>query len=350
MKISEFDFKLPPELVAQYPAVPRDSSRLLEIGDRLQDRLLIELPQLLKAGDLLVYNDTRVIKARLYGKRGAAAVEVTLHKPAPSAPPDSSTWRAFARPAKKLRPGDVVEFGQGFAATVMEKGDSGEVTLRFPLAAHDLFAALECHGHTPLPPYIRRGRDEARDEADYQTVWGTQPGAVAASTAGLHFTPRLLAALDEAGVARVAVTLHVGAGTFLPVKVEDTDEHVMHAEWGAITDAAATVIEAARARGGRIVAVGTTALRLLEAAARADGRVRPWSGETAIFIIPGFRFRVVDMLLTNFHLPRSTLFMLVAAFAGLDRMKGAYAHAIDARYRFYSYGDCCLLDRAGAAT
>jgi S-adenosylmethionine:tRNA ribosyltransferase-isomerase len=349
MKVAEFDFELPPNLVAQHPAVPRDSARLLEVGERLQDRTLLDLPRLLKAGDLLVYNDTRVIKARLYGKRGTATVEVTLHKPVLPAPAGGSIWRAFARPAKKLRPGDVVEFAPGFAATVAAKGDSGEVTLQFSLAAHDLFTALERHGHTPLPPYIRRGRDEARDEADYQTVWGTQPGAVAASTAGLHFTPGLIAALDDAGITRTAVTLHVGAGTFLPVKVDDTDDHVMHAEWGAITDAAATAIENARTRGGRIVAVGTTALRLLETAARADGHVRPWSGETAIFITPGFRFRVVDILLTNFHLPRSTLFMLVAAFAGLERMKAAYAHAIAERYRFYSYGDGCLLQRGAAS-
>jgi S-adenosylmethionine:tRNA ribosyltransferase-isomerase len=350
MKVTDFDFELPPELVAQHPAVPRDSARLLEIGARLQDRTLLDLPRLLRAGDLLVYNDTRVIKARLQGRRGTAAVEVTLHKAVPTAAGDGAVWRAFARPAKKLRPGDVVEFAPGFAATVSEKGESGEVTLQFALTPTDLFAALEQYGHTPLPPYIRQGRDDARDAADYQTVWGTQPGAVAASTAGLHFTPRLIQALDEAGIARTAVTLHVGAGTFLPVKVEDTEDHVMHAEWGSISPAAVAAIEAARARSGRIVAIGTTALRLLETAARADGRIRPWSGETAIFITPGFRFRMVDMLLTNFHLPRSTLFMLVSAFAGLERMKAAYTHAIAARYRFYSYGDGCLLHRAGTAS
>ncbi|HEX9463308.1 MAG TPA: tRNA preQ1(34) S-adenosylmethionine ribosyltransferase-isomerase QueA [Alphaproteobacteria bacterium] len=345
MKVSEFDFELSPELIAQHPASPRDAARLLEIGDELADRMLADLPRLLRAGDVLVYNDTRVIKARLHGRRRGAAVEVTLHKRAAAG--DGAMWLAFARPAKKLRPGDVIEFAPGFTATVTEKGEAGEVSLRFPCGGSELLAALDRHGHMPLPPYIRRGKaGDPADAADYQTIWARSPGAVAASTAGLHFTERLAAALDSAGIRRLAVTLHVGAGTFLPVKVDDTDQHVMHAEWGEVTEATAAAIEAARAAGGRIVAVGTTALRLLETVAAAGGRVRAWSGETDIFIVPGFRFRVVDMLLTNFHLPRSTLFMLVSAFAGLERMRAAYGHAIRERYRFYSYGDACLVHRA----
>jgi len=352
MKVTDFDFELPPDLVAQHPASPRDTARLLEVGPlpddpvALHDRTLLDLPRLLRPGDLLVYNDTRVIKARLHGRRGAAGVEVTLHKR--ESVDTGARWRAFARPAKKLKAGDVIEFAPGFVASVAAKGEAGEVTLDFPLTGSEFFSALERHGVMPLPPYIRRGKSgDKLDEADYQTIWGDKPGAVAASTAGLHFTERLAASLDAAGIPRVAVTLHVGAGTFLPVKVDDTDDHVMHAEWGEISAATAAAIEAARAAGGRIVAVGTTALRLLETVAAAAGRVDAWSGETDIFIVPGFRFRVVDMLLTNFHLPRSTLFMLVAAFAGLERMRMAYAHAIRERYRFYSYGDACLLHRAG---
>ena len=345
MKVADFDFVLPPELVAQHPARPRDSARLLEVGAGLTDRLVSDLPQALRPGDVLVYNDTKVIKARLSGRRGAASVEVTLHKRLPAEA--GSLWRAFARPAKKLKRGDVIEFAPGFVAEVTEKREAGEITLAFPLAAAEFHAALDRHGIMPLPPYIKRVRTgDPLDAADYQTLWGERPGAVAASTAGLHFTERLLVALDGAGIRRVALTLHVGAGTFLPVKVEDTEHHVMHAEWGAITPEAAAAIEGVRAHGGRVVAVGTTALRLLETVAAADGKVAPWSGETDIFIVPGFRFRAVDMLLTNFHLPRSTLFMLVAAFAGLDRMRSAYAHAIKERYRFYSYGDACLLHRA----
>ena len=339
MKVDEFDFELPLERIAQHPAVPRDSARLLEVGKALNDRLVTDLPRLLQRGDLLVYNDTRVIKARLYGKRGATSVSVTLHKAGAG-----GVWQAFARPARKLRVADVVDFGPGFSAEVVAKGEGGEVSLRFSLQPRELMAALERHGHMPLPPYIKRTADtDAADVADYQTVWGIHAGAVAASTAGFHFTPRLLDALEKAGIARSAVTLHVGAGTFLPVKVSDTQEHKMHAEWGEIGASTVAAIEETRARGGRVVSVGTTALRVLETVSREDGALRPWSGETDIFITPGFRFRTVDMLLTNFHLPRSTLFMLVAAFAGLERMKDAYAHAIQQEYRFYSYGDCCLL-------
>lgn len=344
MKVAEFDFDLPPDLIAQHPMEPRDAARLLRIGSTLEDRVIADLPRLLKRGDLLVYNNTRVLKSRLEGWRGAAGVEVTLHKRV-----REGVWKAFARPAKKLRVGDQVEFATGFTAMVAAKGDFGEHELDFRRSDETLLGALQRYGIMPLPPYIKRGTGgDAQDESDYQTIWAENPGAVAASTAGFHFTPRLLEALDAAGIARTAVTLHVGAGTFLPVKVEDTRDHVMHSEWGEITAPVALAIEEARARGGRIVSVGTTALRVLETAATEADRVGAWSGETAIFITPGFRFRAVDMLLTNFHLPRSTLFMLVAAFAGLARMKQAYAHAIAARYRFYSYGDACLLDRKGA--
>src|SRR5689334_23467 len=345
MKVSEFDFDLPQGLIADRPAVPRDAARLLVVESGLADRHVRDLPDLLRPGDLLVVNDTRVIAARLAGRRGAARVELTLHKAAGPA-----TWRAFARPARRLKVGDHVVFAEGFAADIAAKGEGGEVTLRFDCDGRDLLAALARHGAMPLPPYIKRpGGPDERDRRDYQTAFATHEGAVAAPTAGLHFTPDLLAALDRAGIGRVALTLHVGAGTFLPVKAEDTDDHVMHAESGRLAAAAAAAINGARAAGGRIVAVGTTSLRLLESAAAADGSVAPFDGETAIFITPGYRFRAVDLLLTNFHLPRSTLFMLVAAFAGLARMRAAYAHAIERGYRFYSYGDCCLLSRSGAA-
>jgi S-adenosylmethionine:tRNA ribosyltransferase-isomerase len=342
MKVSDFDFELPPALIATRPAEPRDSARLLHVGARLADRLVSDLPGLLRPGDLLVVNDTRVIPARLDGRRGEARVELTLHK---ADGPDR--WRAFARPAKRLRPGDRVALGDGFAATVAGKGEGGEVTLAFDRGGAELIAALARHGRMPLPPYIKRPGD-ARDAADYQTAFSARDGAVAAPTAGLHFTPRLLAGLEAAGIGRVAVTLHVGAGTFLPVKVEDTADHVMHAEWGEVSAAAAAAIAAARRRGGRVVAVGTTSLRLLESAAGDDGTVAPFAGDTALFITPGYRFKAVDLLLTNFHLPRSTLFMLVAAFAGLARMRAAYEHAKAAGYRFYSYGDACLLEREDA--
>jgi S-adenosylmethionine:tRNA ribosyltransferase-isomerase len=272
-------------------------------------------------------------------------VEVTLHQRV-----DDRTWRAFARPGKRLRVGDVITFAPGFSAEVQEKGEGGEVALVFNCAQGTLMQALERHGRMPLPPYIKRVKGgDPRDDADYQAVWSRREGAVAASTAGLHFTPPLLAALDAAGVKRAAITLHVGAGTFLPVKTEIVEEHKMHAEWGEISADTAAMLNAAREAGGRIVAVGTTALRVLETVAQQAGRIAPWQGETRLFVLPGFTFRAVDLLLTNFHLPRSTLFMLVAAFAGLERMKAAYAHAVAARYRFFSYGDACLLHPAGAA-
>ena len=341
MRVDEFDFELPRELIADRPAAPRDSARLLEVrADGLADRTVRDLPGLLGPGDLLVFNDTKVIPARLAGRRGAAAIEVTLHK---MEGPDR--WRAFARPAKRLKPGDRIVFAEDFAADVAEKGEAGEVALAFDRGGAALLAALERHGQMPLPPYMGRDAD-ARDRTDYQTLFAAREGAVAAPTAGLHFTPALLAALDARGIGRVTVTLHVGAGTFLPVKVEDTGDHVMHAEWGEIGADAAAAINAARAKGGRVVAIGTTSLRLLETVAKDDGTVQPFIGETDIFITPGYRFKAADVLVTNFHLPRSTLFMLVAAFAGLERMKAAYEHAKAARYRFYSYGDACLLHRS----
>ncbi len=341
MRVDDFDFHLPRALIAERPARPRDAARLLHVhGPALDDLGVRDLPRLLRPGDVMVFNDTRVIPARLAGRRGTAGVEVTLHQRM-----GLDSWKAFARPAKKLRPGDTVEFAAGFAAEVAAKGEAGEVTLRFDRGGDALMAALAEHGSLPLPPYIRKGRADAADRDDYQTVYARAAGAVAAPTAGLHFTPRLLAALDAAGIHRVTVTLHVGAGTFLPVTADDTRDHRMHAERGVVDAAAVAAIAAARVAGGRVVAVGTTALRLLESACGPDGCLAPFDGATDIFITPGYGFRLVDLLMTNFHLPRSTLFMLVAAFSGLERMKQAYAHAMAAGYRFYSYGDSSLLHR-----
>ena len=348
MRSDDFDFDLPRKLIAQHPAVPRDAARLLVVGNGLrdrgvQDRGVRDLPALLRPGDVMVVNDTRVIPARLFGRRGAANVEVTLTEPEETAG-GGDRWRAFARPAKRLRPGDRIEFGDRLSARVAAKGERGEVTLIFDPGATELRAKLERVGAMPLPPYIRRARGGSdRDRDDYQTIFAARDGAVAAPTAGLHFTPELLAALDARGVARVVVTLHVGAGTFLPVTAEDPRDHRMHAEWGEITPGAAAAVNAAKAKGGRVVALGSTALRLLETAAGDKGDLHPFTGKTDIFILPGYRFRIVDLMLTNFHLPRSTLFMLVCAFAGTARMKRAYAHAMEAGYRFYSYGDACLL-------
>ncbi len=343
MRVDLFDFDLPRSFIAERPVVPRDAARLLEVGaDGLADRSVRDLPALLSPGDLLVCNDTKVIPVRLAGHRGAAAVEVTLH-----ARVAAGCWRAFARPAKRLKAGDAIVFADDLTAKVVAKGDEGEVTLDFARTDAALLDALERHGAMPLPPYIKRpGLADAQDAADYQTLFAATPGAVAAPTAGLHFTPALLAALDERGVGRAALTLHVGAGTFLPVKSEDTADHPMHAEWGTISAEVAERVNRTRAAGGRIVAVGSTSLRLLESAASPEGRVAPFAGETRIFLTPGYRFRVVDLMMTNFHLPRSTLFMLVAAFSGLARMKAAYEHAKAAGYRFYSYGDACLLHPA----
>jgi S-adenosylmethionine:tRNA ribosyltransferase-isomerase len=342
MRTSDFDFHLPRGLIAQHPVEPRDTARLLRVGATLADRSVAELPDLLRPGDLLVTNDTKVIPARLAGRRGTAGVEVTLHQAV-----DGATWKAFARPARKLGLGDRIDFAPGFAAEVVGKGEAGEVTLAFDRRDGALLAALEEHGIMPLPPYIQRDKaGDPRDRGDYQTVFARRAGAVAAPTAGLHFTDRLLHRLAERGVGRANVTLHVGAGTFLPVKTEEVEAHAMHGETGEVTAEAAAAVNAARAAGGRIVAVGTTALRLLESVAAPDGSLAAFTGETRLFILPGYRFKVVDLLMTNFHLPRSTLFMLVCAFAGKARMEAAYAHAIAKGYRFYSYGDACLLEPA----
>jgi S-adenosylmethionine:tRNA ribosyltransferase-isomerase len=343
MQLADFDFALPRELIADRPMAPREAARLLVVPapGGLLDRHIADLPALLRPGDLLVCNDTKVIPARLTGRRGQATIEVTLAHDA-----GGGAWRAYARGARRLRPGDRIDFAEDFSAEVAAKTEDGEVVLRFDREGAAFSAALARHGAMPLPPYIKRPRGgEARDNSDYQTMFARAEGAVAAPTAGLHFTPALLAALAARGIEWLTVTLHVGPGTFLPVKVDDPRRHRMHGEWGIVTEAATARINAARARGGRIIAVGTTSLRLLESAAAEDGRVAPFAGETRLFILPGYRFRAIDLLLTNFHLPRSTLLMLVTALAGADRIKAAYAHAVAERYRFYSYGDACLIER-----
>jgi S-adenosylmethionine:tRNA ribosyltransferase-isomerase len=355
MRTDLFDFELPASSIALRPASPRDSARLLVVqpGAALEDRVVADLPRMLRPGDQLVVNDTRVIAAQLKGRRigrdAEPKIEATLIKRL-----DGSRWQALVKPAKKLAQGDIVRFGNEgkvcllghLDAEVERKGEDGEVTLSFSFHGPALDQAIADLGAPPLPPYIasKRTPDE-RDADDYQTMFATNEGAVAAPTAGLHFTPALEAALRERGIGIHRLTLHVGAGTFLPVKAEDTAAHKMHSEWGTIARETADALNAARAKGGRIVAVGTTSLRLLESAAAEDGTIRPFAGETAIFITPGYRFRAVDILVTNFHLPRSTLFMLVSAFSGLEAMKQAYAHAIAGAYRFYSYGDACLLFR-----
>ncbi|MBX3493733.1 MAG: tRNA preQ1(34) S-adenosylmethionine ribosyltransferase-isomerase QueA [Parvibaculum sp.] len=349
MRVADFDFELPEALIALRPARPRDAARMLVIGpaaNALADETVRDLPAHLGAGDVLVFNDTKVIPARLFGTRARgqaeARIEVMLHRRVGDA-----EWRAFLRPAKKLAIGETIAFAGGLAATVEDKGEGGEAGLRFSASGPALDAAIAIAGEMPLPPYIARKRKaDAEDLADYQTLHAAEPGAVAAPTAGLHFTPALMAALDARGVKTVRLTLHVGAGTFLPVTAEDTASHKMHAEWGEIAPEEADAINAARATGRRIVAVGTTSLRLLESAADETGRIHPFRGETDIFITPGYRFRAVDLLMTNFHLPRSTLFMLVSGLRSTDEMKRAYAHAVAAKYRFYSYGDACLIHRA----
>jgi S-adenosylmethionine:tRNA ribosyltransferase-isomerase len=356
MRTDLFDFDLPASSIALRPAIPRDSAKMLVVQPDgvLRDAVITDLPDWLKVGDQLVVNDTRVIAAQLRGRRigrdTEPKIEATLIKRL-----DGSRWQALVKPAKKLSPGDVVRFGNEgrvcllghLDAAVEHKGEDGEITLSFSFHGPALDQAIADLGSPPLPPYIagKRAPDE-RDSADYQTMFAVNEGAVAAPTAGLHFTPALETALRERGVGIHCLTLHVGAGTFLPVKVDDTAGHKMHSEWGTISSDTAEALNAARAKGGRIVAVGTTSLRLLESAAAEDGTIAPFTGETAIFIVPGYGFRAVDILLTNFHLPRSTLFMLVSAFSGLDTMQRAYAHAIAAGYRFYSYGDACLLFRA----
>jgi S-adenosylmethionine:tRNA ribosyltransferase-isomerase len=343
MDLADFDFALPPERIAQHPARPRDSARLLLVGERTQDRTIRDLPGLLRPGDVLVANDTRVIPAQLSARRGSARIGITLDRPLAD-----GTWHALARNARRLREGDLLTFdgADDLQATVRARDPDGGVALAFSLDGPAFSEALSRAGALALPPYIDRPSGPLPEDArDYQTVFAERPGAVAAPTAGLHFTPALLAALETHGIRRATITLHVGAGTFLPVRTEDVTAHHMHAERGEVTEAAAEAINAARRAGGRVVAVGTTTLRLLETAATDDG-VRAFAGETDLFILPGHRFRAVDVLMTNFHLPRSTLFMLVCAFAGTERMRAAYAHAVAAGYRFYSYGDSCLLERS----
>jgi S-adenosylmethionine:tRNA ribosyltransferase-isomerase len=342
--LAEFDFALPPGRIAQHPARPRDAARLLHVAadGRLVDRGVRDLPSLLRPGDILVVNDTRVIPAQLGARREAARVGITLDRPLAD-----GSWHALARNARRLAPGDAlaIEGAAGFSAVVLARDPDGGVVLRFNLAGEAFWAALTQAGALALPPYITRAHGpEPADDTDYQTIFARDPGAVAAPTASLHFTETLLAALADRDIARATLTLHVGAGTFLPVRGDDLALHRMHPERGRVTARAAAAINAARARGGRIVAVGTTSLRLLETAADAAGHVAPFDGETTLFIRPGYRFRAIDLLLTNFHLPRSTLFMLVCAFAGTVRMRAAYMHAIGAGYRFYSYGDACLIE------
>ncbi|WP_284944765.1 tRNA preQ1(34) S-adenosylmethionine ribosyltransferase-isomerase QueA [Acidisoma cladoniae] len=342
MRLSDFDFELPDGAIAQHPARPRDSARLLHVTqDRLTDLIVRDLPGLLSPGDILVSNDTRVIPAQLAATRRGARVGITLDRPLAD-----GTWQALAKNARRLQPGDDLCFeGADLTATVVERRADGSVALQFDREGEAFVRALDQAGALALPPYITRPDGPRPEDAeDYQTVFANPAGAVAAPTAGLHFTPALLAALDARGVHRATVTLHVGVGTFLPVRVEDVSEHRMHAERGVVSAEAAAAINQARAAGGRVVAVGTTSLRLLESAADAAGRVHAFAGDTAIFITPGYRFRAVDRLMTNFHLPRSTLFMLVAAFSGLETMRAAYAHAIADGYRFFSYGDACLLE------
>jgi S-adenosylmethionine:tRNA ribosyltransferase-isomerase len=339
MNVDLFDFELPPERIALRPASPRDSARLLVLdGNETRDLHIGDLAGQLRAGDLLVFNDTRVIPAQLEGMRGDAKIGATLHKRE-----GPRRWRAFVRNAKRLREGETVDFGQDVSAVASDKLADGSIALTFA-GDEPVEVLLERAGRMPLPPYIAAKRPaDASDLDDYQTMFAAEKGAVAAPTAALHFTPALMAALDAAGIGHATLTLHVGAGTFLPVKAEDTDAHQMHAEWGRIDAATADRLNATRAAGGRVIAVGTTSLRLIESASGEDRVVRPFEGDTAIFITPGYCFRGIDGLMTNFHLPRSTLFMLVSALMGRERMQGAYAHAIDNGYRFYSYGDASLL-------
>tara|TARA_E500000331_G_scaffold346139_2_gene384604 strand:+ start:873 stop:1979 length:1107 start_codon:yes stop_codon:yes gene_type:complete len=352
MRVDLFDFNLPVKNIAQYPVEPRDTAKLLHVGKNLRDLTVGDLPEILHAGDLIVVNDTKVLPCRLTGIRHSKVqsklrkisvrVEVTLHK---SKTPD--TWLAFVRPARKLAIGDIIIFSPKFRATVRDKNNGGEIELQFNLGGITLLDQLEVCGVIPLPPYIKRNDPGVYNDADsYQTLFASELGAVAAPTAGLHFTPTLIDRLQNKGISISRVTLHVGAGTFLPVKVDDTRKHPMHGELGVLSDKTAETVNATRRSGGRVLAVGSTSMRLLESAADKLGEVQPFHGETNLFITPGYRFKVVNLMLTNFHLPRSTLFMLVAAFSGLDRMKKAYAYAIEKEYRFYSYGDACLLEPA----
>ncbi len=355
MQVDIFDFDLERGLIASQPANPRDTSRLLDLSieDKISDRHFYDLPDILQKGDLLVFNDTKVIPARLYGARGEAKVEVTLYRPI-----DGISWWAFIKNSKRLHTGDIVKFytdeitpeQSDFSAEVIEKkGDDG-VSIRFCCPAEILASNLQKYGLMPLPPYIKRDKptaggiwDKYNDKENYQTIYAHYEGAVAAPTAGLHFTQRIFEALDKKGVEKVFITLHVGAGTFLPVKTDDTKDHKMHAEYGEITPDACKIINRAKKEGRRIIAVGTTSLRLLESAADKDGILHPFAGSTEIFITPGYKFKIIDMIITNFHLPKSTLFMLICAIAGIDRMQSAYRHAIEKKYRFYSYGDSSII-------
>ena len=347
MRVDLFDFELPDELIALRPVEPRDSARLLVVGESFQDKHFCDLPELLMPGDVVVLNDTRVIPGRLAGvrqaERGTAKVEVTLLKEV-AEERGRPQWTALARPAKRLREGDILRFDDAFSAEVLGRGQGGEVRLAVSLGRDDLLAALEAHGQMPIPPYLGRPAD-ARDKDDYQTVFAQHPGAVAAPTASLHVTDDLIAGLEARDISLARVTLHVGAGTFRPVVAVDTDSHEMEAEWGEVSAETASFINRRKAAGARIVALGTTSLRLLESAAREDETIMPFAAGTDLFITPGYRFKVADVLITNFHLPKSTLFMLVCAFLGRERMLDAYAHATDSGYRFYSYGDACLLTR-----
>jgi S-adenosylmethionine:tRNA ribosyltransferase-isomerase len=342
MKTADFDFALPSERIAVAPANPRDSARLLTVGDALADWSVSDLPKLLHHGDLLVLNDTKVIPAQLIAKHGERMLELTLHRRL-----RDDAWAAFAKPAKRLRIGDTLEIAETFSCRVADRMAGGDLVLEFDRSGPELMTAIELFGAMPLPPYIRKRRPIGpQDKTDYQTIYAAREGAIAAPTAGLHFTEDLLRQLRDVGVEMVWLTLHVGAGTFLPVKAQDVRDHVMHSEYGEISAAAALAMNNAHEQARRIVAVGTTSLRLMESAVGSDGRIQSFSGETDIFIVPGHRFATADLLLTNFHLPKSTLFMLVAAFAGLERMRRAYSYAIDKKYRFYSYGDASLLERS----
>lgn len=340
MRVDLFDFPLPDDRIATRPAVPRDAARLLHAKESgLDDRVVSDLPDLLRPTDLMVFNNTRVIPARLYGRRGAVEAEFLLHTEE-----SPSVWLAMARPAKRLSAGDTVSFADDFQAEVLGRTEDGSVRLKFTGSEAEFACALAKYGHMPLPPYMGR-EDDDRDKVDYQTVYASEPGAIAAPTAGLHFTDDLLARLEGRGIESVALTLHVGLGTFLPMKVDDTEDHQMHREWAHVPADVAARITQAKKDGRRIVSVGTTSLRTLESAANDDGEVKPFADETGLFIVPGYRFKAVDVLMTNFHLPKSTLFMLVSALSGTERMKAAYAHAVENGYRFYSYGDACLLER-----
>ena len=339
MKTDCFDFKLPKKLIAQEPCTPRDAAKLLHIGECLRNLTIRDLPNIMSSKDILVLNNTKVIPARLQGLRNKTSIEITLHKLN-----SDKTWCAFAKPARKLRTGDSINFSTNFAATVLEKKENGEIVVSF--SGKELFNNLNKHGNMPLPPYIKRKNNSTNlDELNYQTVYASNLGAVAAPTAGLHFSKELIEKIKFTGIDVVELTLHVGAGTFLPVKVENIHDHVIHSEWGKLNKESVERINLARKAGGRVTACGTTVLRLLESAVNENGELEPFEGETDIFITPGYKFRIVDRLITNFHLPRSTLIMLVAAFSGLERIKSAYEYAIKSGYRFYSYGDASLLER-----